>query len=116
MWYQVLDQPGREGNYLESTCSAMFSFTFLKGIRMGYLDADLLPYAKKLYEDVVREFISTDDQGRISIEKCCSVGGLGGSGNRMGDYAYYLSEPIRPNDSKGVGPFIWASLEMEKLK
>lgn len=116
VWYQVLDQPGREGNYLESTCSAMFCYTFLKGVRMGYLDPGLLPYARQLYGDVVREFISTDDEGRISIEKCCSVGGLGGSSNRMGDFAYYLSEPVRPNDSKGVGPFIWASLEMEKLK
>lgn len=116
VWYQVLDQPGREGNYLEATCSAMFSYTFLKGVRMGYLDADLLPYAKQVYENVVREFISTDEEGLISIEKCCSVGGLGGSNNRMGDFAYYLSEPIRPNDSKGVGPFIWASLEMERLE
>lgn len=116
VWYQVLDQPGREGNYLEATCSAMFSYTFLKGIRMGYLDKDLLPYAKKVYEDVVKEFISTDGQGLISLEKCCSVGGLGGDGRRMGDFAYYLSEPVRPNDSKGVGPFIWASLEMERLK
>lgn len=116
VWYQVLDQPGREGNYLEATCSAMFSYTFLKGVRMGYLDAELLPYAKKLYEDVVAEFISTDGQGRISLEKCCSVGGLGGSSMRMGDFAYYLSEKVRPNDSKGVGPFIWASLEMERLK
>jgi len=116
VWYQVLDSPEREGNYLEATCSAMFSYTFLKGVRMGYLDSSLLPYAKKVYEDVVREFISTDETGHISIEKCCSVGGLGGSSNRMGDFAYYLSEPIRPNDSKGVGPFIWASLEMEKLK
>ena len=65
---------------------------------------------------VVDEFVTTDDQGRISLEKCCAVGGLGGSDNRMGDYAYYLSEPVRPNDSKGVGPFIWASLEMEMLK
>ena len=116
VWYQVLDQPGREGNYLEATCSVMFCYTFLKGIRMGYLDASLLPYAKKLYEDCVREFITTDENGWISLQKCCSVGGLGGSTNRMGDYAYYLSEPIRPNDSKGVGPFIWASLEMEQLK
>lgn len=116
VWYQVLDQPGREGNYLEATCSVMFSYTFLKGVRMGYLPEDLLPYAKKLYEDVCREFISTDETtGNISIEKCCSVGGLGGSSNRMGDFDYYLSEPIRPNDSKGVGPFIWASLEFEKL-
>lgn len=116
VWYQVLDQPGREGNYLEATCSAMFSYTFLKGVRLGYLDASLEGYAKQLYENVVKTFITTDNQGRISIEKCCSVGGLGGSSNRMGDYAYYLSEPIRPNDSKGVGPFIWASLEMEKLR
>lgn len=116
VWYQVLDQPGREGNYLEATCSAMFSYVFLKGVRLGYLDAGLLPYAKQLYQNVVDEFISTDDQGRISLEKCCAVGGLGGSNNRMGDFAYYLSEPVRPNDSKGVGPFIWASLEMEQLK
>lgn len=116
VWYQVLDQPGREGNYLEATCSVMFAYTYLKGVRMGYLDAGLLPYAKKVYEDCVRELISTDDKGLISIEKCCSVGGLGGSSMRMGDFAYYLSEPVRPNDSKGVGPFIWASLEMERLK
>ena len=116
VWYQVLDQPGREGNYLEATCSAMFSYTYLKGIRKGYLDASLLPYAKKLYEDVVKAFISTDESGHISLEKCCAVGGLGGSSKRMGDFAYYLSEPVRPNDSKGVGPFIWASLEMENLK
>ena len=34
---------------------------------------------------------------------------------RDGSYEYYLSEPIRDNDAKGVGPFIWASLEMEAL-
>ena len=28
---------------------------------------------------------------------------------------FYLDEPIRDNDAKGVGPFIWASLEIEKL-
>ena len=116
VWYQVLDQPGREGNYLEATCSVMFSYTFLKGIRLGFLDKDLLPYAKELYANVVKTFISTDEEGWISLDQCCSVGGLGGNGNRMGDFAYYLSEPIRSNDSKGVGPFVWASLEMERLK
>ena len=33
---------------------------------------------------------------------------------RDGSYDYYLSEPVRDNDAKGVGPFIWASLEYEK--
>ena len=115
VWYQVLDQPGREGNYLEATCSSMFCYAALKGVRMGYLDRSLLPWAKKLYQDVCREFITYDGSGLLNLEKCCSVGGLGGSGNRKGDYAYYLSEPVRANDSKGTGPFIWASLEVEKL-
>jgi len=116
VWYQVLDQPGREGNYLEATCSAMFTYAYLKAVRLGYIDQSYKEYAVDLYDKLVKTFISTDEQGRISLEQCCSVGGLGGSNNRMGDYAYYLSEPIRPNDSKGVGPFIWASLEIEQLK
>ena len=115
VWYQVLDCPGQPGNYLEATCSAMFSYTYLKAVRKGYLDASWKNYAARLYIDVVNAFISSDDEGRLSIDMCCSVGGLGGSDNRMGDYAYYLSEPVRSNDSKGVAPFIWASLEFEKL-
>jgi len=113
-WYQVLDQPGREGNYLESTCTAMLCYAYLKAIRKGYISADLFPYAKKVYDYMVKQFIRNDKDGHISITRCCEVGGLGGKNMRMGDYAYYLSEPIRDNDSKGTGPFIWASLEMEK--
>ncbi len=114
MWYQVLDCPGREGNYLEATCSAMFSYTLLKGVRLGFLDASLEKYARKVYDGLVKTFITEDENGLLNINQCCSVGGLGGKDMRMGDFAYYLSEPVRSNDPKGVGPFIWASLEMER--
>ena len=114
MWYQVLDCPGREGNYLESICSAMFSYTLLKGVRLGFLDASLEDYARKVYGGLVETFITEDADGLLSINQCCSVGGLGGKEMRKGDYEYYLSEPVRSNDPKGVGPFIWASLEMER--
>lgn len=116
MWYQVLDQPGREGNYLEATCSAMFSYTILRGVRTGYLDPSLKDYAVSTYKSLVDTFITEDENGLLSINNCCSVGGLGGDKMRMGDYDYYLSEPVRSNDAKGVGPFIWASLEMERIK
>lgn len=115
MWYQVLDCPGREGNYLEATCSAMFSYALLKGVRKGYLDEELLPWAKKTYNNLVDEFITDDGAGIISINNCCEVAGLGGKNNRSGNYEYYINEKIRSNDPKGVGPFIWASLEYEKL-
>ena len=115
MWYQVMDQPGREGNYVESTCSAMFIYAMLRGSRLGYLDSSVRDFAVESYGKFIKRFVREDAGGLISITDCCAVGGLGGKQMRMGDFEYYLSEPIRDNDPKGVGPFIWASLEMERL-
>lgn len=116
MWYQVLDCPGREGNYLESTCSAMFIYAMLKGVRRHYLSPEWKDYAMDAYEKFVDTFIRENPDGTVSMLSCCSVGGLGGKQNRAGDYAYYLSEPVVENDCKGVGPFIWASLEYEAAR
>ena len=46
------------------------------------------------------------------------MAGLGGGNDqrRNGTFEYYLSEPIRDNDAKGVGPFILAGLEYDNLK
>jgi unsaturated rhamnogalacturonyl hydrolase len=115
MWYQVMDCPTREGNYQEATGSIMLIYAMLKGSRLGYLPEEYLPEAMRLYEKFVRHFMRENEDGTISMIECCSVGGLGGKQNRKGDFAYYLSEPIIENDCKGVGPFIWASLEYELL-
>ena len=113
MWYQVLDCPGREGNYLEATCSIMFTYAFLKGLRLGYIDRAHENYILGLYPKFIDRFIRENPDGTISMTDCCAVGGLGGKQMRKGDFEYYLSEPIIENDCKGVGPFIWASLEWE---
>ena len=113
MWYQVLDSPGREGNYLEATCSIMFTYAFLKGLRMKYIDESHSDYILGLYPKFIDRFIKENPDGTISMTDCCAVGGLGGKQMRKGDFEYYLSEPIIDNDCKGVGPFIWASLEWE---
>ena len=113
MWYQVLDCPEREGNYQEATCSIMFIYAFLKGLRMGYIDRTHEDYILGLYPRFIDRFIRENADGTISMTDCCAVGGLGGKQMRKGDFDYYLSEPIIENDCKGVGPFIWASLEWE---
>lgn len=113
MWYQVLDAPGRDGNYLEATASSMFTYAALKGVRMGYLPAEWRDYSRELYGKLVDTFIHVDPDGTVSLTSCCSVAGLGGKQMRSGTYEYYLSEPVIENDCKGVGPFIWASLEYE---
>ena len=113
MWYQVLDCPEREGNYQEATCSIMFTYAFLKGLRRGYIDRSHEEYIFGLYPKFIDRFIRENSDGTISMTDCCAVGGLGGKQMRKGDFEYYLSEPIIENDCKGVGPFIWASLEWE---
>ena len=113
MWYQVLDCPEREGNYQEATCSIMFAYAFLKGLRRGYIDRSHEEYILGLYPKFIDRFIRENEDGTISMTDCCAVGGLGGKQMRKGDFEYYLSEPIIENDCKGVGPFIWASLEWE---
>ena len=112
MWYQVMDRPYGEGNYLEATVNAMLSYAYLKGCRLGILDCR--EYAVQTYENMVRTFVS-EDGGLVSLNDCCEVAGLGGKKMRSGDYDYYIHERVRANDPKGIGPLIWASLEYERL-
>jgi rhamnogalacturonyl hydrolase YesR len=135
-WYQVMDEPGREGNYLESTCTSMFAYVLMKAYNKGYLGEKYRNAGIKAYQGILKNFIRVNADKTISLTQCCEVAGLGPAATpqviaamkkinpkgsvkenkrRDGSYEYYLSEPIRDNDAKGVGPFIWASLEYEKV-
>ena len=112
-WYQIPDQAGRAGNYPEASASAMFVYALAKGVRMGYLPDSLLANARRGYAGMLTTFIEQTPDGLLALNGTVSVGGLGGSPYRDGSYDYYLSEPIRKNDLKGIGPFIMASVELE---
>ena len=114
MWYQVLDCPGRDGNYVEATCSAMFTYSMLKGVRLGYLPESMGRYARECYRALLDTFVRTGEDGLVELTSCCSVAGLGGKENRSGDYDYYINEKVTSNDPKGIGPLVWAALEMER--
>jgi len=114
MWYQVLDCPGRSGNYLESTCSAMFVYTLLKGTRLGLLKNFTADDARRFYNKMLQCFVRLDKDNIINLTQCCEVAGLGGKQNRSGTFEYYINEPVRSNDPKGIGPLIWAALEIER--
>jgi unsaturated rhamnogalacturonyl hydrolase len=120
LWWQVTDQGGREGNYLEATASSMFVYALAKGINRGYLPRETyLPAVRKGYEAIIRDFIRRDAGGLISLTRCCEVAGLGYTNSagrvRDGSFEYYISEPIIDNDLKGTGPFILAGIEMQQL-
>lgn len=114
LWYQVLDKGSEKGNYLEATGSSMFVYTMMKSVNKKYLPKSYKKYAKKGYEGILKNLISVDKNGMVSLNQCCAVAGLGGNPYRSGSYEYYIGEEIRSNDPKGTGPFILASLEFEK--
>jgi len=113
LWWQVVDQGGRPGNYLEATASSMFVYAMAKGVNHGYLSRDDIPAILKGYSGLTGKLIRKDAKGNVSLTQCCSVAGLGAG--RDGSFAYYIKEPVVDNDLKGVGPFILAGIELQQL-
>jgi len=116
VWYQVIDKGGADGNYLESSCSAMFVYAMLKAIRCGYIPADFMEAAEKGYHGMIGQFFARSPDGLLHVTKGCSVAGLGGDPYRDGSYRYYISEAVRSDDPKAVGPFILAALEYAEVR
>ncbi|GAB6012983.1 glycoside hydrolase family 88/105 protein [Viscerimonas tarda] len=115
MWWQVTDMGGREGNYVESSASAMFIYTWVKGAQKGYLDKSYKKKGEKAYKQYIKRFLKKEADGSLSITDGCSVSGLGGEKvYRDGSFEYYISEPIRDNDPKATGPFIMLSILLNK--
>lgn len=131
-WYQVMDKvpASLTGNYLEASCSSIFTAGYLKAIRLGLLDkATYEPIAKKAYEGLINQFMIYDnkDNSTIQLVHSCTSAGLGGSNNRAGDDNYYLtgkdasvvtsSDPTSQyyyTEGKVLGGFIMAATEYER--
>lgn len=131
-WYQVLDKTPASltGNYLEASCSSIFTAAYLKAIRLGLLDKGTYePVAKKAYEGLVNQFMVYDntDNNTIQLVKSCTSAGLGGSDKRAGDDNYYLTgkdagvvtsatigNTYYYTEGKVLGGFIMAATEYER--
>ncbi|WP_297088151.1 glycoside hydrolase family 88 protein [uncultured Draconibacterium sp.] len=114
VWHQVLDMGRAEGNYLEGSGTAMYIYAMAKGAKKGYLAKSYLDIANAAFNDMVDTFIITDEDGLISMVNICGSCGLGGNPYRDGSYDYYINEKIVKNDTKGVGPFILAAIELNR--
>lgn len=116
MFYQVVDQGGREGNYLETSGSAMISYAMMKGARLGIIDGRFAKVGEEVFNGICSEYL-TEEDGRLNLGGICLVAGLGPENNRRrdGTFEYYISEPVVENDAKGTGPFVMAYTELMQL-
>lgn len=114
LWWQVPDQGGREGNYLEASGSAMIAYAWAKGARLGMLEPRYRELARQTFAGLVEELVDWDpDTGHVQLRNVCRSAGLGGDPFRDGTYAYYVSTDVVVNDAHGVGAFLLASSEIE---
>lgn len=144
-WYQLIAENGdysasyyggktysATSNYLESSCTAIFTAAYLKAIRLGLLDKTTYEdTAKRAYQGMIAQFMKQRTDGTVDLLGCCKSAGLGTSevfGNdkfRDGSNAYYLlGKDVPPTSSsnssdyytegKVMGAFIMAATEYER--
>lgn len=127
-WYQLIRYDNTlvsngTANYIEASASCLFTYALLKAVRLGLISkTDYQSTGIKGYQGLIDNFITEDTSGNLSINRICSSAGVGpsSSSGRDGSINYYLNGSdaglIVTNDLKGVGPFILASVEYEKLQ
>ncbi len=117
MFYQVIDKMGEEGNYLETSGSAMIAYAMMKGARLGLVDERFAAIGKSIFDGICTRYL-TESDGKLNLGGICLVAGLGPENNRRrdGTFAYYISEPVVENDAKGTGPFVMAYTEVKQQK
>ena len=115
VWLQVLDCPGRMGNYAESSGTFLILNGLLQGARLGLLSPETGAAAMESFRSAQRHFIGRMKDGEYFVAKCCQGAGLGGASRRDGSFDYYISENVVSHDIKTVGAFIQAAAEYQRL-
>lgn len=118
-WFQVVDEAGREGNYVESSVTAMLAYALLKGARLGYLGADDVPRARAAglaaHRLLVERYVvaAADEEGDGLLDWAGTVAVC--SLNSTATYEYYVGQPVVPNSVLGAAAFVLASVEVERM-
>ena len=111
MFWQVMDHPGVEGNYLETSGTALFAYAVLKGVRLGYLPKRMAAWAEKSFYGTCDKYLSKNRM-QSAAGRHLPGGGSWRQGSPRRLSGYYFSEPVVCNDAKGVGPLVLAYTEM----
>lgn len=101
LWHQLLDRPD---SYLETSCSAMFTYAIARAVNEGYIDSNYASVARRGWEGVASK-IRADGQ----VEGICEGTGVGDN------LKFYYDRPAPLNDVHGIGAVILAGAEMSRL-
>jgi unsaturated rhamnogalacturonyl hydrolase len=94
----------------------MFTYALAKGVRLGYLQPSYAQNAERAWEGILKQFVQTDSDGRLTLTGTVRAIGLGTGPGNDGSYEYYTSQEVVRNDPKGVGAFLMAATEIESAQ
>ena len=96
MWHELIDDPQ---SFAETSCTGMFAFAFITGVKNGWLDEQTYgPAARKAWLKLVTYL---DADGNIR-EVCAGTGA-------KNDHNYYLTRPRVVGDFHGQAPLLWCA-------
>jgi len=105
LWYQVVNKGTQSGNWLETSCSCMYTYVISRAVERGYVESDYQTYANKGMMGVLTKV--TTSNGSTNVTDICV-------GTDVGNYNYYINRNKSTNDSHGLGAFIVCFEQMYK--
>ncbi len=109
LWYQLVDQLNDSNNWLETSCSCMYTYFIAKAVEKGYVPTRFRKMAIRGYKGILKHKLSINEHGAVDL-KDVSRGTM-----VRKDCAYYLQRPRETNDLHGLGAFLMMSWQMSKM-
>ncbi len=98
LWFQVVDKGPIEGNWLETSCSSMYTYTIDVAVKRGYVGKKYKQNAQRGYKGVLSK-LSVGSDGLLNISDISE-------GTNVADLAYYFGRKRNQNDFHGLGAFL----------
>jgi multiple sugar transport system ATP-binding protein len=112
MLFQIVNKPDLQGNYLETSGSAMLAYSLLKAYSLKIVGKEYVTLAKEIIKGIDTAYLKHNGINYL-LGGICKVAGLDND-RRDGSDRYYLSEPVCINEVKGLAPYLMAYLELFK--
>jgi unsaturated rhamnogalacturonyl hydrolase len=105
-WFQVVDMGTNAQDWVETSCSSMYSYAIWWAYQHGLLDASYAAVATKGFNGVM-QMVTKSATNTTTIAKICT--GL----NASAAVTDYFSHPTASNDQHGIGSFLlmWEGMQ-----
>ena len=110
MWFQVLDKPEKENNWVENSCTCLFIYSYAKAIRKGLIGKEYAQVLEKAYKGIV-DRLYYDEEGYLVVDNVCA-----GCCIESGTYEHYVSRDKTKNDLHGMGAFVLMCAELQRYR